>query len=179
VISLPQPRPHDAFVTYQGFRLFDVLVAKQELPVEVAEVDRVQVDNVNLAEPGEDEVLEELAADAASADHEHPRLPSRQYAAIARGSVESELYLLDARLQVAAEALAGVFVAAGRHVDGRVVRGVPHAKDGGQDQKYRGERLQSCWTSAVGPGRLPQSFYFRKARRASSLGTQPCTMEVK
>jgi hypothetical protein len=98
---------------------------------------------VDLAETGEDEVLEKLAADAASADHEHPRLPSRQYAAIARVPAKSGLYLLDARLQVAAEALAGIFVAAGRHVDGRLIRGVPHAKDGGQDRKYRGERRQS------------------------------------
>jgi hypothetical protein len=43
---------------YQCLRLLDVLVPKQELAVEVAEVDGVEVDNVDLAKAGEDEVLE-------------------------------------------------------------------------------------------------------------------------
>ena len=41
---------------------------------------------------------------------------------------ESELYLLDARLEAAAEALTRVLVATGRHVDGRVQCRLPHAK---------------------------------------------------
>jgi len=51
-----------------------VLVAKEELAVEVAQVYGIEIDNVHLAEAGEDEVLEEFAADATSADHEHTRL---------------------------------------------------------------------------------------------------------
>jgi hypothetical protein len=51
-----------------------VLVAEQELAVQIAEVDGVEVDYVDVAEADEDEVLEQLAADAARADHEHARL---------------------------------------------------------------------------------------------------------
>ena len=59
---------------YQCLRLLDVLVAKQKLAVEVAEIDGVKVDNVDLAKAGEDEVLKQLAADAASPYHEYARL---------------------------------------------------------------------------------------------------------
>lgn len=51
-----------------------MLHAEQELAVEIAQVDGVQVDDVDLAEAREDEVLEQFAADAASADHEDPCL---------------------------------------------------------------------------------------------------------
>jgi predicted PilT family ATPase len=51
-----------------------MLVAEEELAVEVAEVDGVEVDNVDLAEAGEDEVLEQFAADAASSYHQDARL---------------------------------------------------------------------------------------------------------
>lgn len=51
-------------------------MSEEELPVEIAEVDCVQIDDVNLAEAGEDEVLEEFAAYAASADHENTGLES-------------------------------------------------------------------------------------------------------
>jgi hypothetical protein len=47
-----------------------VLVAEQELAIEVAEVDRVKVYDVNLAKAGENEVLEEFASNAASSDHQ-------------------------------------------------------------------------------------------------------------
>lgn len=60
--------------TYQGLGLFDVLVPEEELAVEIGKVDGVQVYDVNVAESGEHEVLEQLAADAASADHENARL---------------------------------------------------------------------------------------------------------
>jgi hypothetical protein len=61
--------------THQCLGLLDVLIAEQELPVEVAEIDGVQVDNVDLAEAGEDEILEQFAADAASSHHQDARLP--------------------------------------------------------------------------------------------------------
>lgn len=40
--------PHDSF------RLLDMLVPKQELTVEVAQINGVQIDNVNFAEASED-----------------------------------------------------------------------------------------------------------------------------
>ena len=45
-----------------------MLASEQKLAVEVAQIDRVQIDNVYLAEAGEDEVLEQLAADPSGAD---------------------------------------------------------------------------------------------------------------
>jgi hypothetical protein len=60
---------------HQCLGLLDVLIAEQELPVEVAQVDGVQIDNVNLPEAREDEVLEQLAADAARSHHQNARLP--------------------------------------------------------------------------------------------------------
>lgn len=57
-------------VPYQCLGLLDVLIAEQELAVEVAEIDGVEIYNVYLAEAGEDEVLEEFAANAASSYHQ-------------------------------------------------------------------------------------------------------------
>lgn len=48
-----------------------MLVAEQELTVEVAQVDGVEVDNVDFAEAGENEVLEELTTNATSSNHEY------------------------------------------------------------------------------------------------------------
>jgi len=66
---LTSPRAH--VFPYQCFRLLDVLVAEQELAVEVAQVDGVEVDDVDFAKAGENEVLEQLAANATSSYHEH------------------------------------------------------------------------------------------------------------
>jgi hypothetical protein len=62
------------FLCDQGLGLLDVLAAEQKLPVQVAQVNRVEVDNVDFAKPGQDQILEQLAADAAGSDHEHARL---------------------------------------------------------------------------------------------------------
>jgi hypothetical protein len=51
-----------------------VLLAEEELPVEIAEVNGIEVDNMNFSEAGKDEVLEQFASDAAGADHQHARL---------------------------------------------------------------------------------------------------------
>ena len=51
-----------------------MLVAEQELAVEVAQVDGVQVHDMDLAEASEDQVLEELATDTASSYHQDARL---------------------------------------------------------------------------------------------------------
>ena len=52
-----------------------MLVAEEKLAVQVAQVDGVEIDDVDFTEAGESEVLEKLAANAASAHHEHARLP--------------------------------------------------------------------------------------------------------
>jgi hypothetical protein len=60
---------------YQGLGLLDVLITEQKLPVEVAQIDGIQIDNVDLPKAREDEVLEQLAADAACSHHQNARLP--------------------------------------------------------------------------------------------------------
>lgn len=48
-----------------------MLIAEQKLTVEVAEVDSVEVNDVDFAKAGENKVFEQLAADAASPYHEN------------------------------------------------------------------------------------------------------------
>lgn len=45
-------------------------MAKEELTIEVAEIDCVQIDDVDLAEASENEVLEEFTANSACTDHQ-------------------------------------------------------------------------------------------------------------
>ena len=83
-LATPHTRLIRVSIAYQCFRLLDVLIPEEELPIEIAQVDRVQVDDVNLAEASEDEILEELAANTTSAHHKNPRLLSCQYVTGAR-----------------------------------------------------------------------------------------------
>ena len=46
-----------------------MLLTKEKLTIEVAEVDGVQVHDVDLAEAGKDKVLQKLAANSSRADH--------------------------------------------------------------------------------------------------------------
>lgn len=59
---------------YQSFRLLYVFVPEEELSVQIREVDRVEVNDVDVEEAAEDKVLEELAANAPSANHQDARL---------------------------------------------------------------------------------------------------------
>jgi hypothetical protein len=94
-----------------------VLIAEQKLPIEIAQVDRVEVNDMDLAEACEDEVLEKLTADAASSDHENARLKNVQRKERMAGVVPWERYLLDTGVE-RPEALAGIFVACHCAVDG-------------------------------------------------------------
>ena len=49
-------------------------MSEQELAVEIAEVDGININDVNFFETGENEILEELASDATGANHQHSRL---------------------------------------------------------------------------------------------------------
>ena len=51
-----------------------MFVTKKELTIEVAKVDGVQINNVDLAEAGEDKVLQELATDSSGTDHQNAGL---------------------------------------------------------------------------------------------------------
>lgn len=55
-----------------------MLMSEEELTVEVAQVDCIKVDDVDFAESREDEVFEELAADAAGANKEDARLRKKR-----------------------------------------------------------------------------------------------------
>lgn len=83
-----------------------MLVAKQELAIEVAEINHIQVDNVDFAKPSENKVLQQFASDAASAHHQHARLPSL---ALSQHTCAPS-YLFDAAMQCA-EALGSKRVA--------------------------------------------------------------------
>ena len=61
-----------------GLRLLDVLLPKEELAVEITQVDGIQVDDMNFAETGQDQVLEELATDSAGTDEKNARLEECQ-----------------------------------------------------------------------------------------------------
>lgn len=46
-----------------------MLVSEEELAIEVTEIDGVKVDDMDFSKAGEDEILEQLATYASSADH--------------------------------------------------------------------------------------------------------------
>lgn len=79
------------------------------MAVEVAQVDGVEVDDVDLAEAGENEVLQQLTANAASAYHEHARLPRISNSDVLL--LVSRSHLLNHAVQGAAEALLSKLVA--------------------------------------------------------------------
>jgi hypothetical protein len=83
--------------TYQCLRFLDVLVAEQELPVQIAQINRVQVDNVNLSKASEHKILEQFAADATSSHHQYAGL-SPPLALFARQAVALS-YLFYAAMQ--------------------------------------------------------------------------------
>jgi hypothetical protein len=51
-----------------------VLVPEEELSVQIAQVYRVEVDDMDFAKAAQAEILEEFATDAAGADHEDTSL---------------------------------------------------------------------------------------------------------
>ena len=51
-----------------------MLVTEEKLAIQVREVDCVKIDNVNLPKAGQDEVLEQLATNAASSNQENTSL---------------------------------------------------------------------------------------------------------
>jgi hypothetical protein len=58
-------------LTYQSLGLLNVLVSKQKLAIEIRKIDSVQIHNVNLAEAGQNQILQQLAANASRAYHEY------------------------------------------------------------------------------------------------------------
>jgi hypothetical protein len=55
-------------ITHQSFGLLDVFMSEQKLTVQVAQIDGVEINNMDLSKAGQDQILEQLASDAASAN---------------------------------------------------------------------------------------------------------------
>ena len=91
-------------LTYQGLGFLDVLMPEQKLAVEVGEVDGVEIDDVDVAESGEDEVLEQLAANAACTNHEDARLRLR-VSQVSGGGRGRRSHLFDVGMERGAERL--------------------------------------------------------------------------
>lgn len=51
-----------------------MFLSEEKLTIQIAQVDCIKIDDVNLSEPGHDKVLEQFASDAASANEEYARL---------------------------------------------------------------------------------------------------------
>ena len=47
---------------------------EEELPVQIAQVDGIKIDDMNLTEASEDKILEKFASNTSSADKKNPRL---------------------------------------------------------------------------------------------------------
>ena len=60
----------DLLLESRGLRHVDVLSSEQKLAIQVADVDGVQVDDLDVSEPSETEGLDQFAADAACSDNE-------------------------------------------------------------------------------------------------------------
>lgn len=58
-------------MTHQSLGLFYMLMTKEELTIEIAEINGIQIDNMNLAEASKDEVLEKLAPNPSCTNHQH------------------------------------------------------------------------------------------------------------
>lgn len=86
--------------THKSLGFLDVLVPEEKLSIQVAQVDGVEVDNVDLAEPSADEILEELTADTAGAHHQHASLGGQSDWVKAPGSERCATNLLDAPVEV-------------------------------------------------------------------------------
>lgn len=65
---------NDGKWTHQGLGFFDMLITEEELAIQIAQVNRIKVDDVDFAKAGKQEVLEQFAADATSAHEQYSRL---------------------------------------------------------------------------------------------------------
>ena len=51
-----------------------MLLSKEKLPIEIAQIDSIEINDMNLTEAGEDKVLQDFTSDSTSADQEYTRL---------------------------------------------------------------------------------------------------------
>ena len=61
-------------LTHDSFGLLDMFMSEEELTVEIAQVDSVKINDVDVAEAGHDQIFEEFASYPASTNEENPSL---------------------------------------------------------------------------------------------------------
>jgi hypothetical protein len=81
-----------------------MLVAEQELAIQITQINRVQVDNMYLAKTRQHQVFEQFAADAAGSNHKHARL-QLSVSILVCAALKVHGYLFDAGMQGAEAAL--------------------------------------------------------------------------
>lgn len=70
--KLLDAHPHgEVRITHDGFWLLDMLVSEEELTVEITQVDRIKIDDINMVKTCHDKVLEQFASYTASTDEQH------------------------------------------------------------------------------------------------------------
>ena len=61
-------------MTNQRLRFLDVLMSEKELSVEIAQVNGIEVNEMDFHEPAENEILEQFATNSSSTNHQDPSL---------------------------------------------------------------------------------------------------------
>jgi hypothetical protein len=56
-----------------------VFIAEEELAVQVAQINGIQIDNVNFAKAGEEEILQQFTSDTTGTHQQGPRLRTITY----------------------------------------------------------------------------------------------------
>ena len=64
--------------THHCFALLDIFLPEEELPVQIANVDGVHVDDMDVLEPGQGKVREDLATQSTSTNHKNLALVSEK-----------------------------------------------------------------------------------------------------
>jgi hypothetical protein len=63
-------RFHGDLTRHRGLGFADVIVSEQELSVQVANIDRVQINGGNIPKPAKSQILDELAPDPPRSHHQ-------------------------------------------------------------------------------------------------------------
>lgn len=61
-------------MTHDGFGFFDVFEAEEELAIEIAKIDRIEIDDVDFPEAGEQETFEQFTAYPTGTDEKNTGL---------------------------------------------------------------------------------------------------------
>lgn len=82
-----------SMTAHQSLGFLDMFMTEEELTIEIAKIDRIQIDNMYLAEACKDEVLEKLTTNSSCSDHQDSRLKGTGISVVSY-RLESELAVL-------------------------------------------------------------------------------------